>query len=431
MSDTPPTPRSVILGGLAGNVMEWYDFAVYGYFAPIIASQFFPADSHAASLVAAFGAFAAGFLMRPLGGALFGHIGDRIGRKQALTLSVMMMAVPSALIGLLPTHAAIGWWAGALMVVLRMVQGLSVGGEYTTSIVFLVEKAHRKRRGLMGSWSGFGAVAGALIGSGVGAVVDSVVSPDALAAWGWRVPFILGLGVGFSALWLRKDIEPVEPAQDDAGQSVSPVVTAMKEQWPAILRVVGVLMVYSVGYYLCFLYLTTFLIDRVGVPSWEAMDVNTAAMFVLMLLIPVAALLSDKVGRKPLLLFSAGGMLAFSYPLLWLMHHPHWLMILGGQLGFAVLVAAFAGANPATMAEAFPRSVRISAMSIGFNISFALFGGTVPMVAAWLIERTRDDFSIAWYMTAAGAITLVSLLGHPETARVPLAEIHGEDELSG
>src|SRR5215475_3578212 len=187
--------RQVVLAGIAGNVMEWYDFAVYGYFAPAIGQHFFPSRDQTASVIAAFGVFAAGFLMRPIGGLMFGYIGDRIGRKAALTLSVIAMAVPTFLIGLLPDYAQVGVAASALMVVFRLVQGLSVGGEYATSVVFLVEGAAPGRRGLMGSWSVFGAVAGIILGSAVGAVVTSVLAAEAVQTWGSRVPLLAGLRV--------------------------------------------------------------------------------------------------------------------------------------------------------------------------------------------------------------------------------------------
>ena len=410
-----PSSRAVILGGLAGNVMEWYDFAVYGYFASVLAPLFFPSDDPASSLVAAFGAFAAGFLMRPLGGVVFGHIGDRVGRKAALTLSVMLMAVPSVLIGLLPTYAVIGWWAPAAMVALRMVQGLSVGGEYTSSIAFLVENAHRTTRGYMGCWASVGSVAGALLGSGVGAVINTVLPPEDMAAWGWRIPFLLGLGVAGTAVWLRKSLPDIELPEPEEGEA-SPVVAAVRTKSGAIIRTVGVLMVYAVGYYICFLYLTSFLIDRVKVPAYEALDINTISMAAMMLLIPLMGRLSDKVGRRPVLVGAALGVVLLSYPLIRLMHTGHWLPLLFSQLVFAVLMSAYAAANPAAMVESFPGKVRVSAMSISFNISFAVFGGTMPMVAAWLLKRTHDDYSIAWLLAASGVVTLCSLWGQPETA---------------
>jgi len=198
--------RRPILAGIVGNVMEWYDFAVYGYFAAIIGRHFFPAENPVSSLLAAFGVFAAGFLMRPVGSIVFGHIGDRAGRKAALTLSVLAMAIPTLLIGLLPTFAQIGLAAPALLVLLRLVQGLSVGGEYGTSITFLVERASPERRGFFGGWSVVGATGGILLGSAVGAVVTTVLGAAETAAWGWRVPFLLGITVGLTGLYLRRTL---------------------------------------------------------------------------------------------------------------------------------------------------------------------------------------------------------------------------------
>jgi MHS family proline/betaine transporter-like MFS transporter len=186
--DSRAKQRRAILAGIAGNVMEWYDFTVYGYFAAIIGRQFFPAEDPISSLLAAFGVFAAGFLMRPFGSLLFGHIGDKMGRKAALTASVALMAVPTFLIGLLPTYEQIGIAGSALLVLLRLVQGLSVGGEYTTSAIFLVERSTPGHRGFLGSFGPFGACGGVLLGSAIGALVTSILEPASIQSWGWRVP---------------------------------------------------------------------------------------------------------------------------------------------------------------------------------------------------------------------------------------------------
>src|SRR5262245_22098668 len=220
-SDEPihPThfPLRLIAAGTVGNILEWYDFAIFGYFAAAIGRQFFPSGDVTTSLIAAFGAFAAGFLMRPLAGVVFGHVGDRVGRKAALTISVLAMAIPTFLIGILPGYATIGPLAAVLVVVLRMIQGLSVGGEYTTSIVFLVEGAGRNHQGFAGSWSGFGAIGGIVLGSAVGALVTLTLSHDAVLDWGWRLPFLAGLFVGLAGLFIRRHIPDVckqgEPAK--------------------------------------------------------------------------------------------------------------------------------------------------------------------------------------------------------------------------
>src|SRR5690242_1534364 len=214
-------PVRLIAAGTVGNVMEWYDFSAYGYFAATIGRRFFPSADATTSLIAAFGVFAAGFLMRPLGGVVFGHIGDRVGRKAALTISVLAMAVPTFLIGVLPDYATLGPAAAVLLVVLRMIQGLSVGGEYTTSIVFLVEGAGQKHRGFAGSWSGFGAVGGILLGSAGGALVTVTLSPAEVASWGWRLPFFAGLFVGLAGLYVRRHIpELPQPEADSSAGSL-------------------------------------------------------------------------------------------------------------------------------------------------------------------------------------------------------------------
>jgi MHS family proline/betaine transporter-like MFS transporter len=412
---TPETRRRTIMAGVVGNVLEWYDFAVYGYFAPIIAGIFFPSEDPVASLVAAFGAFAAGFLMRPFGGLVFGYIGDKIGRKRALVLSVTLMAIPTCVIGLLPGHATIGAAAAVLMVVMRMLQGLSVGGEYTSSVVFLTEHAPKGRRGYFSSWALFGAVGGILLGSAVSAVMSNLLDAEALHAWGWRLPFVMGIAVGLVGLLVRRGIHDL-PAPADEDKPKNPVVEAFTHQWRSMLRVIGFNVVNAVGFYMIFVYMVTWLVKKVKEPRSDALDLNTAALVVLCLLIPAAGALSDRVGRKPLLLFGTGGLLVFGWPLIWLMHHLDPALILLGQVGLAVFIACYFGAIPAAMAEAFPRRVRVSALSVGYNVCLAVFGGTTPMVSTWLIERSHDDLAIAWYLMLAAAVSLTVVLRMKETA---------------
>ncbi|MGD9263198.1 MAG: MFS transporter, partial [Methyloceanibacter sp.] len=242
--------RRLILAGLIGNVMEWYDFALYGYFAAVIAPLFFPASSPSGSLIAAFGAFAAGFLVRPFGGVLFGRIGDLIGRRRALNLSVLAMAVPTVLIGFLPTYDAIGIAAPLLLVALRIVQGLSVGGEYTCSLVFLAENAAPQRRARAAMWGMWGGTAGILLGSGVGALVALVVSADQLSSWGWRIPFVLGAVVAFAGILIRRAID-VEPVRSHEHR---PVQQALTTHLGAVIRVALLNVALGVGFYTAFVY---------------------------------------------------------------------------------------------------------------------------------------------------------------------------------
>lgn len=414
----PISRRRLVIAGTAGNIMEWYDFAVYGYFAQVIGTHFFPSNDPVTSLVASFGAFAAGFLMRPLGGVIFGHIGDKMGRKAALTLSVLAMAIPTFLIGVLPDHSQIGAAAAVLLVALRMIQGLSVGGEYTTSVVFLVEGAAPQRRGLAGSWTVFGAVAGILLGSAVGAATTTLLSPEALHSWGWRVPFIVGLFVGLAGLYIRRHIPDLPaPAADQRG---SPVLEAFRTEWRGMLRIAAFNMLNAVGFYLIFVYVVTYLKQVVRLEAAQALDINTLNMVILLLLVPIAGALSDRTGRRPLLFAAGFGVLVLAWPLFWLMHHPSFVWALCGQLGFAVLLGVFLGVVPVVMVEAFPARVRCSGLSIGYNLCLGLIGGTTPLVATFLIERTHDDLSPAYYMMAAAAVTLAVVWTLPETARLPL-----------
>jgi MHS family proline/betaine transporter-like MFS transporter len=412
--------RRRILAGTAGNVMEWYDFSIYGYFAATIGRHFFPSEDATSSLLAAFGVFAAGFLMRPVGGLIFGHIGDRIGRQTALVISVLAMAVPTFLIGVLPDHAQIGIAASALLVGLRLVQGLSVGGENPTSTVFFVEGAAPDQRGLMGSWSFFGNVLGLLLGSAVGALTSTFVSAATLEAWGWRIPFLLGLAVGLVGWYLRRHLLEAPTRPEPVSLNASPVVEAMRTQGGVMLRLVGINVVSAVGFYTLFVYAVTYLEQIVHVGAAQALDLNTLSMGVLLLVLPLAGALSDRIGRKPLLLGSALGMLALAWPLFWLMHHLVWSLMLIGQLGFAVLLGLFLGALPATMAEAFPSRVRVSAVALSFNLCWGLLGGTAPMLVTSLLAWSRDPLAPAYYLMAAAAVSVAVLLSWRDTARVPL-----------
>ncbi|MCX7355730.1 MAG: MFS transporter [Alphaproteobacteria bacterium] len=410
--------RRVVAAGISGNVLEWYDFAVYGYFAPIIAERFFPSDSPTASLLAAYGAFAAGFLMRPLGGFLFGHLGDRLGRRVTLILSVALMAGPTFLIGVLPDHADIGVAAAILMILMRMLQGLAVGGEYTTSVIYLVEQAPPDRRGYYGSWSLFGCIGGILLGSAVGAVIHTIWAAE-VHDWAWRVPFLAGLAVGLTGFILRRGL-PESLTDKDKETHKLPLAKAVREEGGAMARVIGISVVNAVAFYMIFIYITVFLERQVGLPAATALDVNTLSMIAMLVMIPLFARLSDRIGRKPLLVGAAFGLLLLSYPLLWVMHHADVTTIFLGQLGFSVLVGCYLAVQPTAMAEMFSPGVRCSGMAVAYNITLGLVGGTTPMVCTYLIEKTGDDLFIAWYLMAAAAISLAVALTLKETAKAPL-----------
>ena len=412
--------RRVIVAGMIGNVLEWYDFAVYSFFATAIGQQFFPHQDRVAQLISAFGIFALGYLMRPLGGAVTGHIGDRFGRRAALTFSVAAMAIPTFLIGLLPGYGTLGLLAPIALTLLRMVQGLSVGGEYTSSMVFLVEQAPDGRRGLMGALTACGAIAGILLGSAVGAAFAANMSAAALQTWGWRIPFLLGLVVGVIGYVLRRQM-PETIAKPRCERA--PIVETLHDHWRAVLGFASLSVFMAVGFYVNFVYLVSWLQHADRFAPARALEINTFSMAVLTIVTVVSGLLADRFGRKPLLLLAT--MLGFigALPLFWLLDHPSiWLAQLG-QLGLALIVGLYAGTQPAILVEAAPLQVRCTAVALGYNISLGVIGGLTPLVASWLVARTGDEIAPGFLMMAAAAISFVTILRFPETYRTPFAGI--------
>ena len=394
--------------------MEWFDFAVYGYFAPVIGREFFPEDDPVVSMLAAFGVFASGFLARPVGAAFFGHLGDRQGRAVVLRVSVVLMGMATFGMGLLPNYAMIGAAAPVLLTLLRLAQGFSVGGEYTGSVVYLVEAAPKGRRGLVSGWTNVGAVAGFLLGSAVGAVLTRLCDADQLAAWGWRIPFLIGVTIALAAAFFRRSLEDEAPSS--ASEDGSPVLEAVRTEWRTMLRVAAVILTANVGFYMMFVYVTTYLSEQVGIEEARALEVDTLAMCALLAIVPAAGWLSDRIGRKPVLLTASIGVLVLSVPLLEAIRHQDPLWILAGQVGFAVLIGLAFGANGAAIVEMTRSRLRCSTISVAYNFCLAIFGGTTPLVAAWLISQTHDDMTPAYYLMGMAVVTTVALLPLRETA---------------
>jgi len=410
----PRHTRRTIAAGTIGNLLEWYDFAIYGYFAATIGRVFFPAEDPVAQVLAAFGIFALGYLMRPLGGMVVGHIGDRHGRRAALTFSIVAMAVPTFLVGVLPGHATLGVAAPVLLTVLRMIQGLSVGGEATTSMVFLVERAPAGRRGLVGSLASLAANGGFLMGSAIGAAFAALLPADALADWGWRIPFLLGLLVGLAGWWLRRLLEDEPPLPRPAA---APIVDTLRHHGGAVARVAGVTVFNAVGFYLMFLYIVTWLQTVDGAAPAQALEINTVSMVVLLPVMVGAGWLSDRVGRRPLMFVALAVGFCGAVPFLWLMHHPSPALQLAGQLAFVVPAGIGLGVMPAILTEAVPAGVRCTAVALGYNIAFGIIGGLTPLTATWLVARTQVDLSPALLIMAAAAASFAALLRFRETSR--------------
>lgn len=406
MPDAAPvsSPRRIILAGLVGNVMEWYDFAVYGYFATVIGQLFFPSDNPTTSVIAAFGAFAAGFLVRPLGGLLFGRIGDLVGRKRAMILSVMAMAVPTVLIGCMPSYQSIGIVAPVAIVLLRIIQGLSVGGEYTSSLVFLTEHAPPKRRAITAVWGMWGATAGILLGSGVGATVAGILTEDQIAAWGWRLPFIMGALVAITGYLVRRSIH----ATPIVSASRQPIKDTFGRHRGAVAKVALLNIGFGVAFYTAFVYAVTYIKSIDKLPESIALDLNTVSMAALLLILPGTAWLSDRYGRRPLLI-SGSAILTFgAIPLFHLLHTTDPAVILLGELGFVLGIGLISGGLVAANVELIPTDVRCTGLAFAYNASIGWFGGTTPLIATWLITTTNDPIAPAYWVSAAGLVSLAT-----------------------
>jgi MFS transporter, MHS family, proline/betaine transporter len=416
--------KKVIISGMIGNGLEWYDFAIYTYMVTIISKLFFPEGNEAAHLLATLGIFAVGFIARPFGGILFGMIGDRLGRRYALVLAIFMMAFPTGCIGLLPTYAQVGILAPILLVVLRVLQGLSLGGAFSGSITFLVEHAPAHKRGLVGSASIASLVIGFLLGSLVVLGMKIPLTDLQFEQWGWRIPFLLGVPIGFIGLYIRNHCEEspsYEAAKEGGTLSKTPVRDALKNEWKHVLQAIGIYISVTMPFYLVTAYFITFTEKTLGRSKEEALMLNAMVMIIILIVAPLSAALSDRIGRRKLLMALATAFLLFSYPLFSVLMTPDFSSILIAHILFALLVGAYTAPVPTVLVEIFPTRVRYTAMALSYNISAAAFGGTAPMVSQYLINETGDPHTIAYYIMLCAVVSLVALFFYRDRYKEPLA----------
>ncbi|WP_232224331.1 MFS transporter [Candidatus Paracaedibacter symbiosus] len=398
---------------MIGNLFEWFDFALFGYFAPIIGKLFFPSDDPVTELISAFGVFAAGFLVRPIGGMIFGHIGDRLGRKRALVLTILLMAIPTAMIGCLPTYTQIGIAAPILLILMRMLQGLSMGGNYGGSITFTTEHTDPKQRGLIGSFAVTSCLIGILFGSATATILSFILPEADLYSWGWRIPFIIGIFICFVGYYMRRNI-PESPeyvvTQEMGKIQQHPVLEVFREHGNTLVKVVLAVMLHDLSFYILFVYMASYLSEIVGLSKNAALTINTINLVVVSIVTVLAAWLSDHIGRKPVLAMAALLFVVGTIPLLTIVSGTKdTTTILVAQMVLAIAVGGYFGPLPALMVESYPTSVRFSAIAITTNISGPLFGGTAPMLVAYLVNLTGSSLVPAYYLTAGAVIALVTL----------------------
>ena len=397
---------------MVGNLFEFYDFALFGYFAPIIGKLFFPSDNPTVELISAFGVFAAGFIVRPLGGLIFGHIGDVFGRKKALVLAILLMAIPTVLIGLLPDYHSIGVTASILLVSLRMLQGVSLGGNYSGSITFVTEHTAPNKRGLMGGFAVASCLAGILLGSATAAFFSKIMNESELHQFGWRIPFLLGVLICFVGVYMRRKVsESPEFIAEQARNEVKahPIREVFQTHKKQLTFAVGATMLHDLSFYLLFVYMTTYLTSVLGIAEYISFTINTVNLLVVSIVTVVAAAASDKFGRKKILSIAAILFILATIPMMYLVNTKDTLFIFSAQLFMAIAVGMYFGPIPALMIEAFPTRVRYSASSLTTNISGPLFGGTAPMLVTWLIDKTGSTMVPAFYLTGAAVVALLAI----------------------
>ena len=418
MAQTPvPAQQSALrtaLAGLIGNVLEWFDFAVYGYFASNIGHQFFPTSTPAVQQLLTFGTFALGFLARPVGSLVLGRVGDRIGRRALLTLSISLMGGATLILGLLPTYDQIGIAAPALLLLMRLAQGFSLGGEFTGSMVYTTEGSSPLMRGLISSSTAAGTTMGFILGSGTAYLINAMMTPDDVNTWGWRIPFVGSIVFLIGGYLLRRGI--VETEEGLKAMAIRPkLLPSLIADWKPIVQTFGIVAMTNAAYYMTF----TFAVERrkalAGAAGWEFLLANTLSLFVVLFSKPLGGWLSDKVGRRKLMMALTVIVMASIYTSLNMMLYGTPTAFILGQMILAIPLGMALGLQGAMLVEIFPLRSRVTSMSVAYSITLALAGGTAPLVSTWLIDTLGHPLAPAYYIMAYGLIGLAIMWPMAET----------------
>ncbi|RJL71135.1 MFS transporter [Acinetobacter radioresistens] len=412
--------KKVILAGTVGNAVEWFDWTIYATFAVFFAKQFFPSTDPTASLLATFAIFAVGFFMRPLGGIVLGIFSDRYGRKAALAATIMMMAGGSLMIGLSPTYEVIGIFAPIILVLARLLQGLSLGGEFASAATYLSEMAPKEKRGFYSSFMFFSAAIGILMASSLAWLLITILTEQQMSDYGWRIPFLLGALGGLVGMWIRRSVPDSEMTH--AKEKVkNPLIFLIKNHPKETLRIVGISILTTFAFYIFIVYVPSYAIKALGAEPKVAFAANTIALVVFMLCQPVFGWLSDKIGRKPQLIVFAVGYLLFFYPIIKWMDSSFSSILLVEIFGL-LLYALYTSIGPTLMSEQFPTEVRAVGIGAPYNLMVALLGGTTPYILTWLQSIGKQDY-FYFLVIIGAALTLLTFIKMPETVGKKLEDI--------
>lgn len=443
---TDKVNKKVVISGMLGNGLEWYDYALYGHMVLIFKDIFFSPDiSEAHRTILTLLTFAVGFIARPLGAILFGHIGDKYGRKKALVASMILMAIPTGCIGLLPTYDMIGVYAPILLLVIRVLQGLSLGGAFSGSMSYVVEHAPKGRRGAIGSVTMLSLVFGFLLGSLVSSLISGIMDPEAFRSYGWRIPFFLGVGIGFVGYYLRHHGEesPVyEDAKKEGSLSSTPVKDAFLKSPKTMLQGFLAYLFVTVPFYSIAIYFIAYSAQYLHLPNEMALKINSISMVAMFLLIWPMAKLSDRIGRRKVLLGAIVAMMIAVVPAFdWMLQGSElaqsgdldgaFIKVAMGQALLALILGWYLAPIPALLVEIFPTRIRYTGMSLSYNFC-AIIGGLTPAAASYMIAQTQNAESflyageagnpgiIMYLLVGAGIITFIALLLYKDHWREPL-----------
>lgn len=417
--------RRAVVGASIGNVVEWFDFAIYGFLATFVAANFFPAGNDTTALLNTFAIFAAAFVVRPLGGLVFGPLGDRIGRQRVLATVILLMSASTLAMGMLPGYSAIGVLAPVLLLALRCLQGFSAGGELGGGAVYLAEFASPHRRGLIVTFMSWSGVLGFLLGSITVTLLQTMLPKEAMESYGWRIPFLLAAPLGLVGLYIRlrlQDTPAFTTLKDSNRLAQSPLRDAVRTAWRPILQLIGLTVVFNVAYYVVFAYLPTYFVTALHFTRTDAFISITVACLVALLVIPPLAAWSDRIGRRPMFIAGSLGLAVLAYPLFLVLNSGSLTAAIGAHAVLAALESVVISVTLVTGVEQFATQIRYSAMSIGYNLSVALFGGTAPYLMTWLIRQTGNTMAPAFAIMAGALVTLATALTLRESAGRPLAD---------
>ena len=421
--------RRAATASFMGNFVEWFDYAAYGYLATVIALTFFPQTDTTTGLLATFAVFALSFIVRPFGGLVWGHFGDKYGRRSALSWSILIMTVATFCIGMLPTYNQIGLWAPVLLLLIRLVQGFSASGEYAGASAFLAEYAPEGKRGFYTSIVPASTAAGLLFGAMFVAGMHALMTVENLHDWGWRLPFLLAAPFGLVGRYIRmslqdspKFLEMEQRLEAKECATHAPIRELLTVHRRAVMIGIGVTCLNAVAFYLLLSYMPTYLSTEMGMDESDSFIASTVSLATYIGLIFLMGKLSDRFGRKTMLVSASVLFLLLTFPLFGMLGNPSLVVILMIQIAFGAILAMNDGTLPCFLAEIFPTRVRFSGFAFSFNLANALFGGTAPFIATWLIQLTGNKMAPAWYLLAAAGVALVAMLASRETAHKALPD---------